>query len=339
MTNYRHFPELSVVVPVYNAEPYLRRCLDSIVNQNHSVFEVILINDGSSDMSGMICDKYAERYDFVKCIHQKNSGVNIARKVGIESAKGKYVTFVDADDEIPDNTISLYVSELGGGYDVVRGRSLLINESTGYSFQENYPLSHGVIDNNSDYMRAIYMGETPTYLCGGAYRRDLFQSDVFENNANNNINYSEDWVTNLFIGLNIKRVKYLDRITYHYYVVHSSITHTVTTSVSYIDKLDRVLEEKGVFKINALATERSFHLSVNYLALLFKPEQQFSMKCYRYVKNFVSQPDNYQRIKKRTKASYLYCIKCLPAFYCYTCIYRFLYLWKKQGGKKRRVIY
>lgn len=96
-------PRLSVIVPVYNTEKYLRECIESILAQTFSDFELILVDDGSPDGSGAICDEYAEKDSRIQVIHQKNSGVTSARKAGMRIAKGAWISFVDSDDWIhPD---------------------------------------------------------------------------------------------------------------------------------------------------------------------------------------------------------------------------------------------
>lgn len=89
---------VSIIIPVYKAEKYIRRCLDSVVNQTCSDYEVVLIDDGSPDNSGHICDDYAAKYPVLKVFHQKNMGVTRTREVGILKAKGRYIVWVDADD-------------------------------------------------------------------------------------------------------------------------------------------------------------------------------------------------------------------------------------------------
>lgn len=91
-------PLISVIVPVYNVEPYLRKCLDSIVNQTYKNLEIILVDDGSTDNSGIICDEYDEKDKRIKVVHQINQGVSIARNVGLDLCSGDYITFVDSDD-------------------------------------------------------------------------------------------------------------------------------------------------------------------------------------------------------------------------------------------------
>ena len=89
---------ISVIIPVYNVEQYLNRCVDSVINQTYKNLEIILIDDGSTDNSGKICDEYSQKDKRVKVIHQKNMGVSNSRNKGINIAKGKYITFVDSDD-------------------------------------------------------------------------------------------------------------------------------------------------------------------------------------------------------------------------------------------------
>ena len=91
-------PKISVIVPVYNVEPYLKRCLDSIINQSLNEIEILIIDDGSTDKSGEICDEYAKLDNRIRVIHQENGGLSRARNVGLDQAQGKYIMFVDSDD-------------------------------------------------------------------------------------------------------------------------------------------------------------------------------------------------------------------------------------------------
>ena len=96
---------VSVIVPVYKAEKYLHRCINSILNQTYDNIEVILIDDGSPDNSGVICDLYAEKDQRVKVFHKKNEGVSVARNIGLDNSTGAYICFVDSDDYIAPNLI------------------------------------------------------------------------------------------------------------------------------------------------------------------------------------------------------------------------------------------
>ncbi len=98
-------PLLSIVVPVYNTKKYINQCLDSIVNQYNGEFELIIVDDGSTDECPLICDIYADKYDFIRVIHKENGGLLMARRTGIKEAQGDYIAHVDSDDYLLDGAI------------------------------------------------------------------------------------------------------------------------------------------------------------------------------------------------------------------------------------------
>lgn len=104
--------KISVIVPVYNTREYLEQCLDSIIDQSYKQFQLVLVDDGSSDGSELICDQYAKRDNRIKVIHQKNAGLVNARKVGAQEAEGNYVYYVDCDDWIDNNVLQSFVDIL-----------------------------------------------------------------------------------------------------------------------------------------------------------------------------------------------------------------------------------
>ena len=114
-------PQLSIIIPVFNVEKYLRRCLDSVLSQSFLDYELLLIDDGSSDTSGTICDEYAEKDERVRVFHKPNGGVSSARNIGLDRAKGEWIYFVDADDEVlPDGLLKL-VAGIRDDVDVIMG--------------------------------------------------------------------------------------------------------------------------------------------------------------------------------------------------------------------------
>ena len=102
-------PKVSIIVPVYNVEKYICRCLDSVVSQTFTDWECILVDDGSLDNSGKVCDEYAERDRRFKVIHRKNSGVSAARNMGLDMAEGEWISFVDSDDWIEKETYKIAI--------------------------------------------------------------------------------------------------------------------------------------------------------------------------------------------------------------------------------------
>lgn len=104
---------ISVIVPVYNVEKYLNRCVDSIINQTYTDLEIILVDDGSTDSSGSICDEYAKKDERIKVIHKENGGLSDARNTGVASATGDYVSFIDSDDYIEPDMMELLITTIG----------------------------------------------------------------------------------------------------------------------------------------------------------------------------------------------------------------------------------
>ena len=134
---------ISIIIPVYNVEKYLDQCLDSVLNQSYADFECILVNDGSTDNSGNICDKWAKKDKRFKVFHQKNQGVSIARNNGINFAIGEYIYFIDGDDRCKNDIFSnisthdLYLGE----YNIVNKYSTYTKNHTENINKENYALS------------------------------------------------------------------------------------------------------------------------------------------------------------------------------------------------------
>lgn len=137
---------LSIIIPVYNAEDYLSRCLDSILNQHFTSYEVILVDDGSSDSSPLICDRYSATDARFKTIHKGNGGVSSARNAGLDLAKGEYVMFVDSDDALLPDALEIMMESVVaedlvvGGYTVfiegVPGREVLPKNECSYSGED-----------------------------------------------------------------------------------------------------------------------------------------------------------------------------------------------------------
>lgn len=135
-------PMLSIIVPVFNVEKYLSRCIDSILGQSFSDFELLLIDDGSMDASGSICDEYAAKDTRIQVFHKENGGVSSARNLGLDNAKGEWVYFVDSDDELACGGLEAINRNFDKKYDVIL---------TGYvECDENGKISYSAISKNID---------------------------------------------------------------------------------------------------------------------------------------------------------------------------------------------
>lgn len=150
--------QISIVIPVYNAEKYLAECIDSILSQSFSDFELLLVDDGSKDASGRICDDYANKDNRVKVIHQVNGGVTSARRAGVEAAVADWICFVDADDLIPENGLLNLFSKVNEDElaDIIEGKVIRF-----------YP------DGKSTINKSIAEGEEDVCLNGHDYALSL----------------------------------------------------------------------------------------------------------------------------------------------------------------------
>lgn len=162
-------PLISIIVPVYKVEQYLHRCINSILAQTFESFELILVDDGSPDNCGKICDEYAQKDNRIKVIHQKNSGTIIARNAGIKIATGKYLGFVDSDDYIkPQMYEKLYNCISSENYDIV-WCDVVIEHS------DRQVISKLTASENSENLLSqLLKGEYPGWMCNKLISRDFF---------------------------------------------------------------------------------------------------------------------------------------------------------------------
>lgn len=182
------FPLVSIIVPVYNAEKYIHRCIDSLLAQTYTNIEVILVDDGSPDNCGKICDEYAAKDKRVKVTHQQNAGVSAARNTGIAHSKGDWITFVDADDKVTDDYIETLMSKdrdwIIGGYRDTNNNCCHINE-------DSYIGKERLIQFFQEHLHNLY-----TNNIGGK----LYRSSIICKNGikfNTNVRFSEDFLFNL----------------------------------------------------------------------------------------------------------------------------------------------
>lgn len=130
---------ISVIIPVYNVEEYLRECIDSVLAQTYKNFEIILVDDGSTDSSGKICDEYAEKDSRISVIHQKNGGLSVARNTGSDASSGDYVYFLDSDDYIDKNALkTLLIIAQKDNSDIVFFDAVSFADTDDFTVKQNY---------------------------------------------------------------------------------------------------------------------------------------------------------------------------------------------------------
>lgn len=203
---------ISVIVPVFNVEKYLRPCLDSILVQTYSNIEIILVDDGSSDSSGHICDEYAGKDSRVKVLHKENGGVSKARNSGIGVAQGEYLSFIDGDDTVDPDYLGLMLREMiANDVDIVR----LAWERGGgdYTYHVKFD-RHGKYLVDESRMNDLHLCEN---------RWGLFKSSL-NVRFNENLKNGEDslYVVENFVRSTKRRMLLINKPLYHYTIVFDS---------------------------------------------------------------------------------------------------------------------
>lgn len=171
--------KLSIIVPIYNVEAYLCRCVESILSQTFSDFELILVDDGSPDACPQICDEYARKDPRVRVIHKKNGGLSDARNAGIEIAKGEYIGFVDSDDTISPDMYQRLITLLETYHADIAATGFINYDSNGVELTRYPDLPRARVFYRKDYIDQFYP-ETKWLIfasaCNKLYRRTLFNS-------------------------------------------------------------------------------------------------------------------------------------------------------------------
>lgn len=240
---------VSVIVPVYNVEKYLSQCLDSIIHQTYKNLEIILVNDGSTDGSGKICDDYAAKDGRIKVIHQENGGLSDARNKGLDLMTGQFVTFVDSDDYLENNCIhTLYTYACTCKTDISIGKFIEFEENTSQFLFHNH-LNNGnkiefltgdqCLERHHKYFLGIFVT-----AWAKLYRTSLFN----DSNPCKSIRYPlgvlhEDQYTTHKLFFKSNKIVFVNDYLYVYRVRENSITNTLLSDKRIMDNI-RGLEEK-----------------------------------------------------------------------------------------------
>ena len=205
---------VSVIVPVYNVEKYLKKCVDSILNSDYKNIEIILVDDGSKDQSGTICDDYKESYNNIKVIHKKNGGLSSARNAGIEVSEGEYILFIDSDDYITEKFVGHLVDTMNKyDVDVVQGSYEKIDEKERSLYIPK--IENKSYHSKEDILEAFFIKKNILVVaCGKLYKKDLCKNISFKEGRNHEDNI---FIIDLFEKINsyacvdMSGYKYLQR--------------------------------------------------------------------------------------------------------------------------------
>ena len=219
----------SVIVPVYNVECYLRQCIDSILAQTYRDFELILVDDGSQDSSGIICDEYAAKDSRITVIHKENQGHTSARRIGLKNSFGQYICFVDSDDQVSDEllqNVADIISESSS--DVITFKWKKVDMNGNLLCEETPAFNEGEIG-KEEYLKKILSSTSLNSLCKKICRRTLFDLDT-DYSDYYKIRNGEDLLQTVPIVYRANKFYYLDKALYIYRMNPQSITHQYNIS-------------------------------------------------------------------------------------------------------------
>lgn len=230
-------PKLSIIIPVYNIEAYLPRCLDSILCQTFSDFEVIIVDDGSKDSSGIIADTYAQKDSRIRVIHKENGGVSSARFEGIKAAKGEFIGFVDGDDIIEPDMYSVLIDNAEKynadishcGYKMV-----FPDGRVDYYYNTNRLIEQ---DNQQGLIDLLKGDFIEPGLCIKIYKSDLVKNIVLNDIIDSSIKINEDLLMNYYLFRQSEKSIYIDKCFYHYMVHKNSAATSVINKNKICDPL------------------------------------------------------------------------------------------------------
>lgn len=330
-------PLISILIPIYNAEKYLIRCLDSIKSQQLTDFEVILIDDGSTDKSLSICNSYAINDNRFKVIHKKNEGIAQTRLHLYKAAVGKYLVFIDADDYFLPNALLFLFNEIEKGYDIVR-TAVLRENSNGKQWIDHYPLEKGVINGNEEYIKALILNKIAPYLHCAIYRADLFSDDIFLISTYYNINIGEDWIANYLISQKIHKILLIDKPTHVYCVNQNSTMKTFIRGWEYQQRINQALAPFNSQLNNELKELILENSCLNKLKFFFLPGLQFNWKEYKAIERNIEAAILHLKKEKSIPKSYLYFIHYPVLYFIYTRLYCIYFLIRYRKCKPYKIL-
>ena len=238
--------KITIIVPVYNVEKYLRRCLDSIIKQSYKNLEIILVDDGSTDNSLAICNEYKAKDNRIIIIHKENGGLSSARNAGLDIATGEYIGFVDSDDEILENMYeTLYKNIKETNCDIAAGRFIMIL-SDGEEQLPPYNTDDKdiVIMSGIDRWFYLYLSWVAIVQVNKLFKRHIFENLRFKEGAY----YEDEYIIHLEYE-KAKRIVYVPTVLYRYYYRDDSITNKKEYNrAKKFDQLDSQKERAQYFE-------------------------------------------------------------------------------------------
>ena len=287
---------VSIIVPIYNVGRYVEKCITTIVNQTYKNIEIILIDDGSTDKSGKICDEWKEKDKRIKVIHKENEGVSIARNVGIKNATGQYFFFVDGDDYLSEDIIyNLYKSLIENNAQIAVSGHFYVtyfNKTMLYS-KENY-----VANGEEILKRLLRFDDIYPVIWGKLYKREIFEGIEFPERKIN-----EDAAVIYILLDRAEKITHIDKAGYYYIqreksIVHAEYDEEKLTHIEFLEEQLHYIEKKYpslvLYAENAFTIPLNGHTVLTYKSKLKEEHRKLKNKLRSYM----------PRILKNSKMSF-----------------------------------
>ncbi len=291
---------ISVIVPVYNVEKYIKNCLESILNQTHTDFELILVNDGSNDKSGQICDDYSQKYNNVFVIHKANGGQNSAIKAGLEKAKGEYIAFVDSDDWLEPNALELLYNSIKSSNADLAGSNAFSNGKTEEEFllfsceegvYNKKEIEQKIFPNLIVRMTQDNVTVAPS-RCGKLFKKDLLMQVL--RYCDDHIRRGEDKLLTYPYIIKCEKITVINAQIYHYRNNMESVSHTF--------RPDRMEEQKRLMQLlNDAVCELTDYDFANQFEAMSIEAADMAISELRYQISKVDRKTIYKTIKNAIK--------------------------------------
>lgn len=273
---------ISVIIPVYNVEKYLSECLDSVVNQTYKNLQIILVDDGSTDFSGKICDEYAEKDNRITVVHQKNAGAGAAKNTGLELIDGEYFSIIDSDDYIELDMYEKMVNSLEKyNVDIVQClfRNVFVNDSFDrkYKIKSNYPK---VLTSKRFLKEYLY-----------DWKYAIFANKVFKSSLLKDIRFPvgrkiDDEFFTYKLVCNAKKVVNIDNILYNYRMRKTSVMNENDTDRLIYDRIDCFIERYNYVSDIYPSLKKKYNLKLYDDLLYFKDSANDNGKILSLINNF-----------------------------------------------------
>ena len=296
---------ISIIIPIYNVEKYLEKCLNSVISQTYNNIEIILVNDGSKDKSKEICNNYAKRDNRIRVIHNENKGVSNARNTGIDIAKGKYITFIDADDYVDKNYV-----------DVLYALCIKNNADIAVCGVKDEDYAGNVINETNEMEIKLHKKEFLKELLNEKYFFSVCWAKLYKNNVIDNIRFNEDmkigedfeFLYKLLQNVNIAYINTTKK-TYHFLMREGSATKSGFNEEwkKQIDFCEKVIQDVANTDIEEYAVKRYFKSIMPCIITILKTESNYND--IKYLK------DKLKKYKKYIKKNKLLTKKEKTFFY------------------------